>query len=252
MIGIVFAALYAEVILNWIYGKPMPTTKKVVGEIADTIPKTIPVPPPDERLKVRQGLLLWLRADVIDRPDSSRVPYWADGSGQNHHALQPLVPAQPLFLQRGIGGQPSVYFDGNNDYLHAGDVSPPDRLIPATVVIVWEKPDSGRDVWQRIFSTGSRGIDYLNNGANYVPHIPVQFGNKPAPAHIVIQRFKSPKDFSNFHIGKINVPNVQQYYCGMLAELLVYNRVLSDAEAQSIARYLQAKYSIPAERTVVR
>ncbi len=251
MFGIVFLALYAEPFLNWVFGKPERKAGAKPQRVIDTIPKEIPTPPPDERLRVRKGMRLWLRADAIERPDSSKLPYWADGSGTKHHAIQPMIPAQPMLIKKGIGEQPAVFFDGNNDYMHAGDVGPPDRFIPATVFIVWAKPDSGRDFWQRIFSTGSRGIDYQNNGANYVPNVVVQHGRAPAPPHITVMRYTAPRDFSNFHIGRINVPGIQQFYRGFIAEMIVYGRVLSQQEIQQVVRYLQQKYGIPPERTQV-
>jgi hypothetical protein len=65
----------------------------------------------------RKGLAFWVRADQGVTLRDSAVSAWADLSGNNRHAVQPVPAQQPTFVPRAIGGHPAIRFDGVDDCL---------------------------------------------------------------------------------------------------------------------------------------
>ena len=63
--------------------------------------------------------VLWLRAgDIsgITSGDTLDVP-WPDTSGNAHDASQSSPAYRPFFIANAANGNPSIRFDGNNDFL---------------------------------------------------------------------------------------------------------------------------------------
>src|SRR5687768_16751359 len=75
----------------------------------------------DERLPVREGLLMWLDASrqPVEAANGAPVAIWSDGSGNRRHALQVNRDARPVVVRPGDGtdGPAAVRFDGADDCL---------------------------------------------------------------------------------------------------------------------------------------
>jgi hypothetical protein len=65
----------------------------------------------------RKGLALWVRADQGVTLNGSAVSAWADGSGSDRHAVQPVPAQQPTFVPDAVQGHPALRFDGVDDCL---------------------------------------------------------------------------------------------------------------------------------------
>ena len=63
------------------------------------------------------GLVLWLRADRGVTEEAGQVAAWTDQSGNDSHATQTATNVRPKLLSAGIGGRPSILFDGIDDFL---------------------------------------------------------------------------------------------------------------------------------------
>lgn len=64
-----------------------------------------------------EGLLLWLRADRGVMLEEELATIWVDQSGNGFDAIQTSSNVRPRFVSAGIGGQPSLEFDGVDDFL---------------------------------------------------------------------------------------------------------------------------------------
>ncbi len=82
---------------------------------------------------VLNGLGLWFKADAGITAVDGKVSAWADQSGQERHAVQPLTVAQPALVTSGLG-TPAVSFDGLASHLTFG--MPMNGLSELTLVLV--------------------------------------------------------------------------------------------------------------------
>jgi hypothetical protein len=64
-----------------------------------------------------EGLLLWLRADRGVMQEGEFATIWEDQSGNGFDAIQTSSNVRPRLVSAGIGGQPSLEFDGADDFL---------------------------------------------------------------------------------------------------------------------------------------
>ena len=69
------------------------------------------------------GLALWLDDESIDVSGGVDVAKWEDKSGKGNHAMPSTDGGgvAPLMETSGIGGHPSVHFDGASNYLYIVD-----------------------------------------------------------------------------------------------------------------------------------
>lgn len=67
------------------------------------------------------GCVLWLRADLGVTLSDDKVTNWADQSGNGNDASQATPANQPTWKESSFGEQPSIEFDGINDYLAIAD-----------------------------------------------------------------------------------------------------------------------------------
>lgn len=67
------------------------------------------------------SLVLWLRGDQVTLA-SGAVSSWTDLSGAGRHFTQGISSRRPAYVESGIGGRPSVVFDGVNDILNGPSV----------------------------------------------------------------------------------------------------------------------------------
>ena len=82
---------------------------------------------------IMSGLSLWYKADAGVTSSAGQVSAWADQSGFERHATQPVAAAQPTLVTAG-NGKPAVNFDGLVNELDF--TCPIDGLSQLTVFVV--------------------------------------------------------------------------------------------------------------------
>ena len=112
----------------------------------------------------KDGLILWLDAADVDADgDSANNPktgtdvrLWADKSGRGNHVEQDAANRQPAFLAKGLGGRPSIRFDGDDllDRSRFNGLSTGDQLFH--VLIVMKAPAGSPHTAQRLIDLNSR------------------------------------------------------------------------------------------------
>jgi hypothetical protein len=225
-----------------------------------TLPAGIPTVP-------TAGLNLWVTAGagVTSPTGNNQVSAWSDLSGQGNDVAQTISGNQPTLVSNVMNGQSVVRFNGASTYLNFSAALNSSNALPLSVFVVTRGTNSLQgafdsapnlqntfrffqnyvDLWSqsplitlvppatgaitsvvtRINGAGDRQMDAYLNGAQAGHAI----GNT------------SPLVFNNGQIGRINSG---YYYNGDIAEVLVYNQALSDAERQQVETYLSAKYAI--------
>ena len=230
-----------------------------------------------------EDLKLWLMADKGVELNGSSVTLWQDQSGNGADAEQGSAANQPTLDENAINGLPALSFDGVDDFLtftlpidglsgmtiFVVSAATQDIEIPFPhcqyAAIFWNETASWgtahvtplqNAVWIR-FGTGQTqtipvvyryntpvGEDFTVVAATmegitdylYVNGELVLTNEKPAGQDTIANQ----RDLGNIGRGY----NDDTYFPGMIAEVLVYTKTLSDTERQDAEKYLSDKYSI--------
>ncbi|MEX1233228.1 MAG: DUF1549 domain-containing protein [Planctomycetaceae bacterium] len=223
-------------------------------------------------LPVTDGLVLNLRADQGTELDGEgRVIGWNDGSGKDHHARQENAAQRPIFVRNAISHQPAIRFDGERRFLQlAGQV-----VTSQQHTIIAVANDRGTDQHREIFSNwngsggnsttsiflGTTGKASVRFSDDFAPAGEVVEGNRPfvltavADHHdaLVYQNaaplMKKGRPLASRNLTTPYVIGQQgnidgEYWTGDVAELLVFDRPLSDRELRHVWRYLELRYEL--------
>ncbi|MFC1659029.1 LamG-like jellyroll fold domain-containing protein [Pseudomonadota bacterium] len=220
------------------------------------------------------GLKLWLDAedidgdgDTTDNPaDSSDISTWSDKSGNGNHATQATSTKQPLYSTLNN----VIAFDGSSDELEV-DYSFLNSNTSYTVIIV-EGRKSGKESNYPIgcatyatnealhfgyrYNTTFRFGQYYNDVDGTVPAYTSQKFNimiglyDNFVGHFLCKNgteLASNSDvvgFITIRPGRIGSNFGSNFYDGDIAEVIMYNRALSDVERQEVEAYLSDKWGI--------
>ncbi|HJR54448.1 MAG TPA: S8 family serine peptidase [Gemmatimonadota bacterium] len=202
------------------------------------------------------GLMLWLRADgLTGLAEGDPVGTWPDASGSCNHATQASASKRPTFRVAQVAGLPAVSFDAADD----GMETPVDPPQTTTIVAVYSS---------RAGATGH----VLNGGFSFFegPYVgryrayTGKYLNGPTvtPGRWVVQGFRQTTSRAELWIDGTEVTSTNrtvnpgtlllarqgtysQVLDGALAELLVYDRALSDAELDAVHAWLHDRYVPP-------
>ncbi len=233
------------------------------SSIAQTLPNQI------------SGLSLWLRADSLVTKDvNDFVSSWSNSTGTGASFSQSTSAAQPRWVDNVWNGKPVIRFDGSNDFLNGGNNYQMGMNNRTSFIVCKANTISGYTFYSQAatcggsfrysftHSSGSGLFIYYNDG----PDIFLNTSQSPLNSNIwsnVINRsalqmklYKNsaqiPQVLSlnstapfvnicNFVIGSYD-PG-QSFLNGDIAEFIIYDRALSDAERNQIELYLARKYA---------
>jgi tetratricopeptide (TPR) repeat protein len=218
------------------------------------------------------GLILWLRADTGLELTGSSVSRWSDQSGGRHDAVPKDPAAGPRVTASAVHGRPAVLFSGKEDELRLPEGFE-DFSAGLSVFLVGEPPPPPSDPWSFVYlataSGGALPIELLlgrRRESESLVYSVEDIKIKPVP---FVKGKVSLKGFDGFgavhepsgavrvfqrgvllDTGTLTVPsrvlrtrNRLGLGCkGHLAEILLYNRSLSDLERLGVEAYLQDRY----------
>lgn len=224
------------------------------------------------------GLVLWLRADLGVTLNVGNVSAWADQSGAGNNFTQGTGANQPLFQASGFGGRPNVKFSstGPTTLSKIGFASLNGKT-GLTSFIVAKDSDNGahaiaqcgvadsvfgwRGPWNIANDCGIFIKSQVSN-ARVVTDLSVPVVvTATADLTLVHQCFcflngvdGTFRDVDanpggtfgtgDFYLGTDQGAGANAWNTGELAEILVYNRVLSAGELSRVNHYLGARYGI--------
>lgn len=229
-------------------------------------------------MTVTNGLQLWLKADAITGlSDGAAVTNWPDASGLTNDVAQSTAANQPLYTASALNGKPVVRFDGADDRLERSDALGFTNN-PAMTVIVVAQVDTlgalkrmvclGEDV-----STGGRTIGFCadtstryNNGNKVWSNNSFLGGFKIGAWLCAENETYEDTAFYQDGVGPITkttggavttktlsdeklrigakVGQNSEFFDGDIAEILIYDRVLTIVELESIGAHLEEKYGL--------
>ena len=211
-------------------------------------------------LPVTSGLQCWYDASVGVTTSGSTVTGWADQSGNGKNATPGV--GTPLFGTSQINGRPAVFFRGGDNYLNINS-----NIVPKQEYIVFKSGNYNRDPGNANKWGGDWGGPFgqQNNDGWMLEGNTKQMwdGNSPdlvtvngTDATKVNNRWQFPNvnqymvlkvnpRNSNSAFGRIGRPNINwgNGYIDV-AEIIVYNRVLTPSEENLLGAFLAGKYQI--------
>ncbi len=199
-------------------------------------------------------LLGWYAADSIDGQNNATVSNgaavttWKNlASPGTFDAVASGVNNQPTFIKyaAAINNHSVVRLDGVNDGFFVGDMDT--TAGGAHIFVVSQSDETDGFNYQRLFSAYANGSanDYTGESV----YLTRPFTNVGVPTayawNIAVNSFASGKKIENAHIGRQS-KQASEWFDGLIAEVLVFNRQLTSSEVTSVQSYLNTKYSTTA------
>ena len=224
------------------------------------------------------GLRLWLDAgNGLTTGADGVVSSWADQSHFGHDVGQAELGLQPTLVADAVNGKPALLFDGEDDVLARADVAGADLLSADEVsvfavvrqkwqskvntVVAWEAPNYKNHMALLTSYNNKFLIDYghASEGGRVSANQPegwddewhvlefVRSGNtakaQVGSTEIELSEFSDSLEVDA--LGTLSVGAVPKLaFGGEIAEVLVYNRSLTNPERDGVRGYLGARYGL--------
>jgi alpha-tubulin suppressor-like RCC1 family protein len=214
------------------------------------------------------SVAFWLRAESgVTKDDSNRVTSWVDQSGLNGAGTQSNSVVQPVFVGSALGGKPAVRFDGADDLLNlpnfGGGLTEGEVFVVAKatatqvdVATLWMIGDDY--IWGPNTYPGGDGTvcetfgtrNQKNTGVPTQPLTRAHVYNVSSKAGEFVTRFNGTEHFRTTS-NTVFFPSSPRLgggiydrhrFGGDIAELIVFNHVLTVTERSAVQGYLGSKY----------
>ena len=222
------------------------------------------------QVPVTSGLRVYLEADVgVTADGNGRVSIWQDQSGLGKNATQTVTGNRPTLVTNVINGLPAIHFVGSN----AQYFNLPNLMSGATAgevfVVVKAAADNdsaSHSLWN--FGSTNAGARYPeNNGQLYDDFGSTTYGQEGDPVPglntfnlynvsaasggwtsringaVLFTRSSNTVGWRTAPVLGFNASS--NYFNGDMAEVIIYDRVLTAAERESVGQYLYTKYQLP-------
>ena len=223
------------------------------------------------QLPKEDGLVLWLDAGkgITSPVNGNPVSMWEDQSGNGNHAEQATASFQPTYITNELNGNPVVRFPGGEKYLrhspiltdsytafyvlkltesainkvyyyHAGDVNAGDLGFFAETMNKGEGWGSAGNVDT---SVTVRTSEFYPTPLDWRIHTHQPEALYKDGVEVVYGREQDVYDGGLTDIGSRS-DHLTLFFVGDIAEILVYDRILTVHEREMVEAYLNAKYDI--------
>ncbi len=250
----------------------------------EPLPPVEPVGVPGLRVRLDAGLVNTNDALQVRRfGELTFVRRWNDTSGGGNHAAQANDSNQPLWIPSAVNGRPAVRFDGANDLLLLPRPVGTNHFCLFAVLRTSQMhetdPESNSGVGgvsgqHYLFgarhggdvnagagvSVGTNGVSVYEHGSGYMPALAVYKGELSSGPTILTVNYDAKQPAIDLRAlvvrtgvrsprGQVTAPmeigsGAYGAFGGDVAEVLLYNRALTEIERRGVAHYLAAKYGI--------
>lgn len=234
-----------------------PGNQSPFGILTPVTPGAADVSPQPDRIS---GLSGWWKADSLSLNDSDPVASWSDSSGAGQTMSQGTSGNRPLYKTGIINGLPAVRFDGTDDFL-SGTITSDAQATNWFVVmkaadgtnylqIVYSGQEIlRRDTDQRIETwagASASNVSMIHDGSTW-DYFSVEFNGASTMGYRIGSTSYPPwGDAGSGATGTAmrigSHPTNGRPYHGDIAEIIQYNRALTQPEREYVFSYLQAKY----------
>lgn len=224
----------------------------------------------------RTGMLLWLKSDFGVLKSGSAVTNWVDMSGSANNAIQPNSGNRPLFSSDALTGHSAITFDGSSQFMQLGQNF--SNFTQGTSAFIVTKPASSTA--GTIFDLGngaaSNNIIAGQSGTGSTATFKVYNGSTPSDIiassaldlnrYQLLEAFQTGSGTGSIAVnaatktsGTLSNPlttirtsnwlgsaynGASSYFNGGIAELILYNRLLTAGERGNVETYLLQKYQL--------
>lgn len=215
------------------------------------------------------NLQAWFKGDSGVTTGVGGVSQWNDQSGNGNHATQGDSADRPV-VGGTLNGHTYLDFADNTDHLDTPLLSFPNSGNGMHLFLVSRTTDGGTGtVWlgenadSLIFVADAKGTTNLRMRVGNTPEASVS--GDPSVFHISEYWFDGTSQFQAIYnsvpgaiqldaLGSFAIDNIAEYAAGVawkgegeLAEILIYDRLLTAEEANQTGTYLAERYAITAE-----
>jgi hypothetical protein len=259
---------------------PAATTSSATPAPAAKVPSAIPNVPFSAAPIPGPGLALWLTGDdAMKSAVAGKLASWTNPLVPNISAAASEKTAQPSVAANAINGHAAVRFDGEANMLMTNiDISPaswPD----VTVITVFSSSTDVNNPLRSVYGDDNGDYDRAaglddrsGDGNNYVIFtgdrgVAGYFALKPNQPYLSTDQYTATEfkgwvngkpsltrsethwgdALPNMYIGGTG-PTFSQFWKGDIAEMIVYARLLTDAERAQVEDYLAKKYGVTLAR----
>jgi len=218
---------------------------------------------------------LWLDASNTATISDSGTLTWADKSGNSYNATQATAGFKPVSGTRTINSLNVLDFDGVDDHLLLpsglyGITNGPNTLM--VVCALDNTSTQQRILWGATATAGEirYGLDVYSGGLQLLRANNSTLSNYAEKSGIgtstdarLLTMFRNGTDIEVFHNGGVPAtastgingtltwlgigsggPTIAVPFNGVIAEILLWDRVLTDTEAENIGAYLKDKWNL--------
>jgi hypothetical protein len=212
----------------------------------------------------RDGLQVWFNSGLgVSKDDSNKVSEWVDQSG-NGYLAQITGSQRPLWVEDVTNDQPVLRFDGSNDYLMTNYTGVGGNEMTLVVVTKGSNYQS-----LLCMQNGSSHVVYPWSGAglalissNGGGYDSISAGLRTGEWNVGVQTYKVGDRQNCYRNGVLastkgaggSLPSQvlrlgsnngsSEFMNADVAEILIYNRVLTAAEQRTVEGYLAKKYDV--------
>lgn len=217
------------------------------------------------------NLYLWLKGDSISGlTNNAPIATWSDSSGWGNNATQTTTNNQPVYTTNSINGYPAVQFDGANDSFGLPFFMNQATGGEAFVVlkVATNYPGSPRGLWHMAGNGTYNTETYPDTGGNINEDFGISYGGgydlgkpaQPLDQYHMYEVVSQTNDWrawingqllyqaTNGAVGFDSGPSLgsdgSYHFGGDIAEVLVFNRGLTDGERMTAKAYLNGKYGL--------
>lgn len=215
------------------------------GQVSNLTPFQIP------------DLQLWLRSDSLVSLNQDSVYQWDDISINLRHAIQLTKSSQPHFIGNifKLNNKPVIKFDGVNDFMSFTSLN-------VGTVFILVKHDIPSTSYNTLFgnSTSYRWHGGVNQNLfnNYVETSNIINGQGYVNGNSILPiNMEKPSEYSILELQPSNLhpaeritgdnpgDNGASFWKGDFAEIIIYDRILTNSERTQVEDYLFFKYAPP-------
>jgi hypothetical protein len=233
------------------------------NEFSITTPATGPAVPSN-------GMKVWLRGDFgVSKDAANLIDTWSDSSGNGNDAVQTTAASKPLALQAALNGRSLVHFDGFDDVLTFSNFASTFTQGEVFVVLrstgtqvdvstLWMMGDDyiwGPNFYPNSDGTVSETFGTRNRKATGQPPTPLNqfhvYNVASKPGEFVtrfngLEHYRTTSNTVFFPAAPILGGGVynRHRFGGDIAEMLIYDHVLTQTERDAVTAYCQAKYGM--------